>query len=328
MRKWTLLLVLTLFPYLAGSGIVASAEAADPPKRINKAIELLERGQPIYYAGAHGGYEEGRKMAQTWADYINYEMEHGSYDVTLLRKFMQGLADGGPTASGHRTPAVICTLPVGGIDEATMKANYWMVQQVLATGVHGILLCHARTPGAVQVLVQAARYPFHRQGVGTGLERRTAGQRRPGLRQPDLGGLTWNRYLELADPWPLNPQGEILLGLKVEDRHALINAEASVQVPGVGFAEWGPSDMGFSLRSTKLPGEELSTLMRTARQRVFSACKAAGVAFLNGVRADNGGSHDRRGGHDRVRGPARPPRRAASTPSGRCRGEFQDSRVS
>ena len=52
-------------------------------------------------------------MARTWADYINYEMEHGSYDVTALRKFMQGLADGGPTPSGHRTPAVICTLPGG-----------------------------------------------------------------------------------------------------------------------------------------------------------------------------------------------------------------------
>lgn len=76
------------------------------------------------------------------------------------------------------------------------------------------------------------------------------------------------------------------MGLKVEDRHALINAEASIQVPGVGFAEWGPSDMRFSLRATKLPGEELSKRLRAARQRVFAACKSAGVAFLNGVRPD------------------------------------------
>ena len=187
MKTWTLLLVLTLFPHLAGSGIVASSEAAEPPKRINKAIELLERGQPIYYTGGHGGYEEGRKMARTWADYINYEMEHGSYDVTALRKFMQGLVDGGPTPSGHQTPAVICTLPVGGIDEATMKANYWMVQQILATGAHGILLCHARTPGAVRVLVQAARYPFHPPARGSRIGGGSERQRRPGFRQPDLG---------------------------------------------------------------------------------------------------------------------------------------------
>ena len=67
MRKWTLLLLLTLFPHLVGSGTVASSEAAESPKRINKAIELLERGQPIYYTGGHGGYEEGRKLARTWA---------------------------------------------------------------------------------------------------------------------------------------------------------------------------------------------------------------------------------------------------------------------
>ena len=286
MRKWTLLLVLTLFPHLAGSGTAASSEAAEPPKRINKAIELLERGQPIYYTGGHGGYEEGRKLARTWADYINYEMEHGSYDVTALRQFMQGLVDGGPTPSGHRTPAVICTLPVGGIDEATMKANYWMVPQILATGAHGILLCHARTPGAVRALVQAARYPFHRQGVGPELEEGLRGSGGQGYAS-QIWGVGGDRYLELADPWPLNPQGEILLGLKVEDRHALINAEASVHVPGVGFAEWGPSDMGFSLRATKLPGEDLSALMRKARARVFAACKAAGVAFLNGVRPEN-----------------------------------------
>ena len=125
---------------LVGVSTLAARQQADPsyaPQRVNRAIELLEQGQPIYYAQVNGGgYDEGKALAQTWADYINYEMEHGAYDVTLLRRFMQGLVDGGPTRSGHRTPAVICTLPVGGIDEATMKANYWMVQQVLAAGAH------------------------------------------------------------------------------------------------------------------------------------------------------------------------------------------------
>ena len=45
------------------------------PKRINRAIELLEEDQPIYYTGPHSGhvltYEEGLKDSQTWADYIN-----------------------------------------------------------------------------------------------------------------------------------------------------------------------------------------------------------------------------------------------------------------
>src|SRR5215831_10585787 len=102
---------------------------AQAPKRINRAIELLAQGQPIYYTGGHEGiagsnaFEEGKKMAQTWADYINYDMEHAPFDVAALAEFMKGLAAGGPTKSGHRTPAVVITLPIDGSDEATMRAN-------------------------------------------------------------------------------------------------------------------------------------------------------------------------------------------------------------
>ena len=99
-------------------------------------------------------------MAQTPSDYINYEMEHGAFDMSALREFMRGLVDGGPTKSGHRTPAVIVTLPVLGLDEPSMRANYWVVQQVLAAGAHGVLLCHARSPEAARVMVEASRYPF------------------------------------------------------------------------------------------------------------------------------------------------------------------------
>ena len=68
-------------------------------QRINRAIELLESGQPIYYTGGHTGhvltYEQGRADAGTWADYINVGMEHGAFDMTGLAAYMQGLVDGG-----------------------------------------------------------------------------------------------------------------------------------------------------------------------------------------------------------------------------------------
>ena len=98
---------------------------------------------------------------------------------------MRGLVDGGPTRSGHRTPAVIVTLPMDGTDEHAVRANAWMIKQTLAAGVHGLLLCHAETPAAVKAFVDAARYPFHvgRQGAG----RRPARLRRPGAGGRDLG---------------------------------------------------------------------------------------------------------------------------------------------
>ena len=104
------------------------------PKRINRAIELLEEDQPIYYTGPHSGhvltYEEGLKDSQTWADYINVGMEHGCFDMTALDNYIRGLIDGGPTKSGHRTPPIIVELPVEGTEENIVKYNAWQIRQI------------------------------------------------------------------------------------------------------------------------------------------------------------------------------------------------------
>lgn len=264
--------------------LLAFASAAEPA-RINRAIELLAQGQPVYYTTSRGGYDEGKALAHTWADYINYELEHGAFDVSELREFMQGLVDGGPTPSGHRTPAVIVSIPALGLDETTMRANSWVVQQVLAAGVHGVILCRARTPGAVRAFVEAARYPFHVQNVGDGLDE---GLRGSGSQHfaAQIWGIPSGEYLRVADPWPLNPEGEILLGLKIEDRHALDNAETTTKVPGVGFAEWGPGDMSFSYGFLERPRPTPQVLV-DARARVLAATKAAGVFFLNSVTTED-----------------------------------------
>ena len=264
---------------------LAGQQGGDPSytrTRINKSIELLEKDQPIYYTQVNGGgYDEGMALAQTWADYITYNLEHSPFNMTDLRAFMRGLVDGGPTTSGHRTPTVVAVLPVGGISEAVMWGNYWMVEQVLGAGVHGVLLVHARSPDAVRVLVQAARYPGAPQadGIDEGL-RGSGGQ---GF-AADIWGVSGSDYQRLADPWPLNPDGELLIGLKIEDRHALDHADSSTAVPGVGFAEWGPGDMSlsFGVRRAGMP-----QVLVEARARVLAATKQAGIAFLNQVNADN-----------------------------------------
>ncbi len=258
------------------------AADAYKPKRINKAIELLEQGQPIYYTSTSGGgYEDGRKLAKTWADYINYEMEHGAFDISALRAFMKGLVDAGPTKSGHRTPAVIVTLPVVASDEATVRANAWMIQQVLGTGVHGILMCHARSPEGVRALVEATRYPFAPVAAGVGEGTRGSGSQ--GYAST-IWGVSGDDYIKLADTWPLNPKGEILLGLKVEDRFAVANVAKSVAVPGIAFAEWGPGDMAWSLKLTVDHSKPYPAEMLAMRAKVFQAVKANKKFFLDGVR--------------------------------------------
>jgi 4-hydroxy-2-oxoheptanedioate aldolase len=261
-------------------------DGAYRPARINKAIELWEQGQPAYYQAAGGGYDEGRKLARTWADILMYDMEHAPYDMTRLREFMRGLVDGGPTPSGHRTPAVVVVLPVPGIDEATVRANQWMIQQALAQGIHGVHLVRARSPEAVKVFVQSARYPIHPEStavLGTG-------SRGFGSHTVPAGiwGIDREEYLRVADAWPLNPKGEIILGVKIEDPVALEHAEATTRVPGLAFAEHGPRDMGLSYgylegrADPPVPPE-----VAVAGKRVLAATRSAGIMFLDNVLPDN-----------------------------------------
>jgi 4-hydroxy-2-oxoheptanedioate aldolase len=176
-------------------------------------------------------------------------MEHGPFDPRRLREFMQGLVDGGPTKSGHRTPTVIVTLPFVGLDAASVRANTWVIEQILTAGVHGLMLCHARNADAVRAFVAATRYPFDRQhlkGADKGLPEglRGSGGQGPAAR---IWGISATEYLERADPWPMNPNGELILSLKMEDKYALENVDEITSVPGIAWGEWGPGDQSMSL---------------------------------------------------------------------------------
>jgi 4-hydroxy-2-oxoheptanedioate aldolase len=271
--------------FLLGAALALAIAFAQTPKRVNRAIELLAQGQPIYYTGGHegtgGGFEAGKKAAQTWADYIMYDMEHAPFDVTALAEFMRGLSAGGPTKSGHRTPAVVITLPFDGSDEAAVRNNAWMLKQVLATGIHGVMLCHAQSPAAVKAFVESARMPNARLGVGEGL-----GEGKRGVHgvptAAKIWGVSQKEYIEKADVWPLNPNGELILGLKIEDKYALEHVDASLSVPGIAFAEWGPGDMALSFGIPDAR-EPLPPQLEQARAKVLAACKKHKKYFLNTV---------------------------------------------
>ena len=284
--------------------------------RINRAAELLEQDQAIYYVGGHTGhvltYEQGKKDAHTWADYINVGMEHGSFDMTGLAEYMRGLVDGGPTNSGHRTPPVIVEAPVNGTDEANIRFNAWQFRQILARGVHGILLCQAESADAVRAFVECCRYPNNLTGVNKSLpspvermrgvstkDARSAGTgERPllGLGTRGRGseptaapiwGLQTEEYLERCDPWPLSPRGELLLGVKLESPEGVAHCEEILAVPGLGFAEMGPGDLGLSLGYVRVPRDPFPAEMKEARARIFAAAKKYGIAYLDSATPEN-----------------------------------------
>ena len=275
-------------------------------ERVNRAIALLEQGQAIYYTGAHSGHTltraQGRADAGTWADYINVGMEHGAFDMAGLAEYMAGLIEGGPTRSGHRTPAVVVEAPVNGTDALNVRHNAWQFRQILGRGAHGVLLCQAEDAEAVRAFVEGCRYPHHAAGLDPDLPlplARLAGTSAAGTRAPGtLGrgtrgrgsegsaapvwGLSERAYLDRCDPWPLNPRGELMLGVKLESPEGVANCESILAVPGIAFAELGPGDLGLSLGYVDVPRVPYPPEMAEARSRIMAACRRNGIAFLEG----------------------------------------------
>ena len=271
-------------------------------KPINRAIELLAQDQAIYYLGAHSGHTlsraQGREDAGIWADYINVGMEHGAFDMAGLAEYLAGLVEGGPTRSGHRTPAIIVEAPVNGIDEANVRYNAWQFRQILGRGAHGVILCQAETAGAARAFVESCRYPHNPAGVDSALPSPVArmhgavgvpalpalGRGTRGRGSEATAGAIWGigeaEYRERCDPWPLNPAGELLLGVKLESPEGIAHCEEILETPGLGFAELGPGDLSLSLGYPEMPRWPYPPEMREARERVFRACRANGIAFL------------------------------------------------
>ena len=148
-----------------------------------------------------------------------------------------------------------------------MRANYWVAQQVMAAGVHGILLCHAENPEAVKIFVESLRYPFAEKhaGLDTGIR----GNGSQGFAS-QIWGLSPNEYMLKADVWPLNKNGEVMLGLKIETPMAADNAEKTTRIPGIGFAEWGPV-IRASFSSALLPAGARRRRSRSASRNAESS---------------------------------------------------------
>ena len=116
----------------------------------------------LLHAGQRWRVRGRQEARQTPADYINYEMEHGAFDMKELRDFMRGLVDAGPTRTGHRTPAVIVTLPILGKDPASHACELLGCATGDGRGRSwNSPLAHAREPGSREDLRRVSTLPVH-----------------------------------------------------------------------------------------------------------------------------------------------------------------------
>jgi 4-hydroxy-2-oxoheptanedioate aldolase len=211
--------------------------------RLNGAIRALEQGQPAFVGFAPPEIGQAQVIGDAAYDAVVFEMEHGPYDIRLLRDCLQYMLNRKQIAqAGSVAPAVtpfVRIPPNGG------ELNQWVAKQVLDSGVYGVVWPHVSTVEDARNAVAACRYPRPKSAA----HYEPAGQRgdAPGT-AARYWGITQPEYYARADVWPLAPDGEILVVIMCEEARAIGNLRQMLrEVPGIGVVLIGEGDLSQDL---------------------------------------------------------------------------------
>lgn len=239
----------------------ATAAAGQEQVRLNRTIETLEKGQPVF--GIFSGnfsLANARALARSGLDYVFIDMEHAPFNLETLQVFLLGMTD--KAAVARQGNAQMATTPIVRIPVNGRNDPEWIVKQVLDMGVFGIMFPYIENRAEAERAVRAMRYPQARGSQY--FEPR-------GQRGSSPGIATWywgvSDYSRRADVWPHNPAGELLAVLQIESAEGVRNAEAIVTTPGVGAIFIGPADLALSMG---LPGS--SPEVQGAIDSVLALC--------------------------------------------------------
>lgn len=257
-----------------------------PFLHINKIIARLEKNQivtgiwvsALHPSNAIGLVEENgfpnaeQALSRPMIDYILIDMEHQPFEVSELRNFLLALNSKREVLlKGNLQPNISPLVRIPADGDQPVHA---MIKQVLDVGVHGVVVPHVRTADDARKIVSACRYPQPK----TSQWKQPVGRRgaSPWL-SAYLWGLTLPEYVQRADVWPLNPKGDLLAIIMIEDEEGVRNIEDILQVKGIGAVIFGPYDFSFSCGH---PGEVAHPEVLKNWQKVKQACDQAQVPFV------------------------------------------------
>ena len=263
---------------------VSPAPAQTRPTHLNKVIAKLEQGKTVTgiwglsqnmatarsIVEYNGFPNAGEAMTKPMIDFVMVCMEHYPYDIVDLRGFIQGMVSRRETlAKGNLQPnaPVFVRIPTegrtGAPDDQAGAGHRCLRRRDTA----------CRTPEEALKVVKSCRYarPVN------------AANREPaGIREFSpaicsyIWGLSLNEYYDRADVWPLNPDGDLLVIIMIEDTEGVKNIDRILKVPGIGAVFFGPADYTVSVGRW---GDQ-SFDVNEALNRVKKACDDAGVPFV------------------------------------------------
>ena len=234
--------------------------------RLNGIIGALTNSGVAFSTFASMDVQTGITIATSKFDGVVYEGEHNPWDIVGLRDAMQFMLNRREIASsGLIAPTVtpLARIPVNGVEQ-----GQWHAKQALDTGVYGVVWPHISTVEEAYNAVAACRYP--RLNSAPLYEPR--GIRGDGpVRAARYWGLTQQEYYSKADVWPLDPNGEILVVIQIEDTTGIRNLSDMLEnVPGIGAILIGEGDLGQELG---FPRQYDHPALLEAIAEIVSICK-------------------------------------------------------
>ena len=104
--------------------------------RLNGAIAALEQGKPTFVTFSPPEIGQAQAVADARYDGVVFEMEHGPYDIRVLRDCLQYMLNRKQILqSGSLAPAVT---PMVRIPPNGGEHSQWIAKQVLDSGVYGV----------------------------------------------------------------------------------------------------------------------------------------------------------------------------------------------
>src|SRR5487761_14013 len=239
--------------------------------RLNGAIKALEQNKPAFVTFSPPEIGSAQAINAAPYDGVVFEREHNPYDIRSLRDCLQYMLNRRQILNaGNIAPAVT---PMVRIPANGGEMNQWLAKQVLDMGVYGIIFPHVSTVEEARNSVAACRYP--RPSSSPNFE--PAGKRGDGPTwAAPYWGLTQLEYYARADAWPLNPDGEILVGIMCEEMRGVKNLPKILeQTPGIGVVLIGEGDLSQDLGYPRQYGHPEVV---AAMGEVLATCKKHNVA--------------------------------------------------
>jgi 4-hydroxy-2-oxoheptanedioate aldolase len=249
--------------------------------RLNQVIEALAAGRHVLATFSAADPAAAVELTTTHYDAVVFEAEHKPWDVNALRDSFQYLLSrrqifGADSLAPAVTPLV--RIPANGAEKAQ-----WHAKQALDLGAFGIVWPHIATVDEARNAVAACRYPSL---PGTP-RHEPAGLRGDGPHAATrYWGVTNTEYYARAGVWPLDPDGEILVALMIEDRRGIENLPDILdQVPGIGLILVGEGDLSQELG---VPRQYEHPDVRAGKRQILDICGERGIPVGHPhVTADN-----------------------------------------